>query len=329
MQESFKAFRIYAAKDFERAGVENLCIDDLSAGDVVIRVQYSSVNYKDALAGTGKGKILRASPLNGGIDLAGEVVSSQNKQFEEGQAVLVNGSGLSEVHDGGYAEYARVPADWVVPMPAGLDARKAMILGTAGFTAALAIQRLQDNHQEPDEGPILVTGATGGVGSFAINLLSKLGFSVVALTRKHHAEDYLRALGATEVIGADEINIDTAALHKGRWGGAIDNVGGDTLAWLTKCVKPQGNIVSIGMAGGAKLTTTTMPFILRGISLLGVTSSACPQDLRKQTWHRLGDELFPEKLDQICAGEITLEQLPETFEKLLNGEIRGRCVVCV
>lgn len=329
MPETFKAFRIHAAKEFERAGVETMHIDDLSPGEVVIRVQYSSVNYKDALAGTGKGKILRASPLNGGIDLAGEVVSSQTGEFREGQTVLVNGSGLSEVHDGGYAEYARVPAEWVVPMPVRLDTKKAMIIGTAGFTAALAIQRLQDNQQHPNQGPILVTGATGGVGSFAIHLLNKLGFSVVALTRKPNEKDYLQTLGATEVLGIDEVNVNSAALHKGRWGGAVDNVGGDTLAWLTKSVKSWGNIVSIGMAGGAKLETTTMPFILRGISLLGVTSSACPQDLRKQIWQRLGADLFPEKLDQICTSEVTLEQLPTTFDKLLNGEIRGRCVVCV
>ena len=182
MQESFKAFRIHAGKDFERAGIELLTLDDLSPGEVVIKVEYSSVNYKDALAGSGQGKILRKSPLNGGIDLAGVVVSSDSSQFKKGQSVLVNGSGLSEVHDGGYSQYARVPADWIVPMPIGLTAKTSMIIGTAGFTAALAIQRLQDNHQVPDQGPILVTGATGGVGSFAVQLLSKLGFDVVAMT---------------------------------------------------------------------------------------------------------------------------------------------------
>ena len=329
MQEPFKAFRIHAGKEFERAGVESICLDDLSVGDVLIQVQYSSVNYKDALAGTGKGKILRRSPLNGGIDLAGVVISSTSSDIAEGQAVIVNGSGLSEVHDGGYSQYARVPADWVVPMPAGLDAKQAMIIGTAGFTAALAIQRLQDNHQSPGQGPILVTGATGGVGSFAIQLLSQLGYDVVALTRKRDQQDYLQSLGAQEVLGVDEVVCDDAPLHKGRWGGAIDNVGGEILAWLTKSVKLWGNIVSIGMAGGMQVKATPMPFILRGVSILGVTSSSCPQTMRKQIWQRLGDELYPNNLDQICTGEFTLEQLPVAFDNLLNGAIRGRQLVCV
>jgi NADPH2:quinone reductase len=329
MQESFKAFRIHAGKDFERAGIELLTLDDLSPGEVVIKVEYSSVNYKDALAGSGQGKILRKSPLNGGIDLAGVVVSSDSSQFKKGQSVLVNGSGLSEVHDGGYSQYARVPADWIVPMPIGLTAKTSMIIGTAGFTAALAIQRLQDNHQVPDQGPILVTGATGGVGSFAVQLLSKLGFDVVAMTRKQGQHEYLYSLGANEIINSNEVKIDDNSMHKGRWGGAIDNLGGDTLAWLTKSVKPWGNIVSIGMAGGVKVNTSTMPFILRGVSLLGVTSAACPQALRKQIWRKLGDELLPEKLDQVCAAEVSLEQLPEVFSSLLNGKTRGRKLVCL
>jgi len=329
MQESFKAFRIHAGKEFEAAGIETLRLSDLSAGDVVIQVQYSGVNFKDALAGTGKGKILRTSPLNGGIDLAGVVVSSNHKDFTQGQEVLVNGSGLSEVHDGGYSQFARIPAEWIVPMPEGLDARSSMIIGTAGFTAALAIQRLQDNHQTPDQGPILVTGATGGVGSFALQLLSKQGYQVVAMTRKLEQQDYLQSLGAHEVIGVDAVKNDDASLHKGRWGGAIDSIGGATLSWLTKCVKPWGNIISIGMAGGVQVETTTMPFILRGVSVLGITSSACPQQMRKQTWQRLGRELFPDKLDQICTDEITLEQLPVAFNKLLSGKLRGRQLVCI
>ena len=267
--------------------------------------------------------------LNGGIDLAGVVESSATSELKPDQPVLVNGSGLSEVHDGGYSQYARVPAEWVVPMPAGLDAKKSMIIGTAGFTAALAIQRLQDNHQQPGQGPILVTGATGGVGSFAIMLLSQLGYEVVALTRKAEQSEYLQSLGAESVMNVDQVVQDSAPLHKGRWGGAIDNIGGATLAWLTKTVKPWGNIVSIGMAGGMQVETTTMPFILRGVSLLGVTSSACPQELRKQIWQRLGGELYPKQLEQICSDEISLEQLPGAFEKLLNGTIRGRQIVCV
>jgi NADPH2:quinone reductase len=329
MQEPFKAFRIHARKDFERAGIESLTLKDLSPGEVVIKVEYSSVNYKDALAGSGQGKILRKSPLNGGIDLAGVVVSSDSKLFKTGQSVLVNGSGLSEVHDGGYSQYARVPADWIVPMPAGLTTKTSMIIGTAGFTAALAIQRLQDNHQMHDQGPILVTGATGGVGSFAVQLLSQLGFDVIAMTSKQDQHDYLYSLGANEIINSDEVKIDDASMHKGRWGGAIDSLGGDTLAWLTKSVKPWGNIVSIGMASGAIVNTSVMPFILRGVSLLGVTSAACPQALRKQIWKRLGDDLLPGKLNQVSTTEVGLEQLPDAFSKLLNGKACGRQLVCL
>lgn len=329
MQESFKAFRIHAGKEFERAGLELLTLNDLSPGEVVIKVEYSSVNYKDALAGSGQGKILRKSPLNGGIDLAGVIVSSDSDQFKAGQSVLVNGSGLSEVHDGGYSQYARMPVDWIVPMPTGLNAKSSMVIGTAGFTAALAIQRLQDNHQAPDQGPILVTGATGGVGSFAVQLLAQLGYEVVAMTRKQQQHDYLYSLGASKVVNSDVMKVDDASMHKGMWGGAIDNLGGDTLAWLTKSVKPWGNIVSIGMAGGIDVNTTAMPFILRGISLLGVTSAACPQTLRKQIWQKLGDELLPEKLDQVCNAEVGLEQLPEAFSNLLSGKICGRQLVCL
>lgn len=327
MTKTFSAFRIYAEKEFIRAGIEELTLDDLSAGDVVIKVHYSSVNYKDALAGTGKGKILRHSPLNGGIDLAGEIVSSRDDRFQPGQQVLANGSGLSEVHDGGYSEYARIPADWVVPMPPGLNARSAMLLGTAGFTAALAIQRLQDNHQTPEQGPVLVTGATGGVGSFAIILLNQLGFEVVAMTRQQDQNDYLTSLGAHKIIANDAVQIDQAALHKGQWGAAIDNLGGDTLAWLTKSVKPAGNIASIGMAGGTRVDTTAMPFILRGVSILGVTSAACRQDLRKRTWQSLGAELLPQNLDQVFAGEVGMVELPATFEKIMSGTHRGRYLV--
>ena len=329
MSESFKAFRIYASKEFERANIELLNVNDLSTGEVLIKVEYSSVNYKDALAGTGAGKILRKSPLNGGIDLAGTVVSSESNLISQGQQVLVNGSGLSEVHDGGFSQYARVPADWVVPMPSGLTTKSSMIVGTAGFTAALAIQRFQDNKQTPGQGPILVTGATGGVGSFAIKFLSQLGYDVIAMTRKTDQNDYLKSLGAKQIISPQEMIVDTANLHKGQWGGAIDNLGGDTLAWLTKSVKPWGNIVSVGMAGGVNVATSPMPFILRGVSVLGVTSAACPQILRKQVWQKIGAELLPEDLDQLCSTEITLEQLPQAFRKLLDGSMHGRQIVCL
>lgn len=329
MQKSFKAFRIHAGKEFEYAGIENLTLNDLSAGEVVVKVEFSSVNYKDALAGTGKGKILRNSPLVGGIDLAGEVVSSESELIKVGQKVLANGSGLSEVHDGGYSEYARMPADWLVPLPEGFSTRSSMIIGTAGFTAALAIQRMQDNHQISEHGPILVTGATGGVGSFAVQLLSQLGYDVVAMTRKQSAHDYLTSLGAKEIISTEEIKIDKAPMHKGRWGGAVDNLGGDALAWLTKSVKPWGNIASIGMASGINVDTTAMPFILRGVSLIGVTSAACPQELRKQIWSKLAKELKPSNIEQFCAAEYSLENLTPAFDNLLQGNMRGRQLVVI
>ena len=327
MQDSFKAFRIYAQSVFERAAIETLSLAELSAGDVVIKVHYSSVNYKDALAGSGRGKILRQSPLVGGIDLAGEIVASTNAAFSPGQLVLVNGSGLSETHDGGYSEYARVSSDWVVTMPDGLQPRTAMLIGTAGFTAGLAIQRLLDNHQTPEQGPILVTGATGGVGSYAIQLLKQLGFEVIAMTSKTQANNYLSELGASQVISAKQLRQDDAPLHKGLWAGAIDNLGGAVLASLTKSVKPWGNIVSIGMAASVDIETTTLPFILRGISLLGVSSSNCPQPLRKKIWQQLGAQWRPSNLEQVCAGEVGLEDLPQVFEKLLTADVQGRYLV--
>lgn len=327
MQEYFQAFRIHAEEKFEHAGIETLHINDLSAGDVLIEVHYSSVNYKDALAGSGQGKILRKSPLNGGIDCAGVVVESEDSALPVGQQVLVNGCGLSEVHDGGYSQYVRVPAKWVIVMPEGLDMRTAMIIGTAGFTAALAIQRLLDNHQRPEQGPILVTGATGGVGSFAIRLLSQLGFEVAAMTRQTQAHEYLESLGADHIVSPDCLSDDGAPMHKGRWSGAIDNLGGQALAALTKSVKPWGNIVSVGMAAGTDIKTSTMPFILRGISVLGVSSANCPQHWRQAIWTKLGATWHPDNIEMILADEIGLEQLPHTFEELLNANTQGRYLV--
>lgn len=324
---NFQAFRIHDEGGKTRAGIETINLSELSSGDVVIEAHYSSVNYKDALAGTGRGKILRRSPLIGGIDVSGVVASSEDKRFKAGDAVLVTGCGLSEVHDGGYAEYVRVPADWVIPLPQALDPFRAMAIGTAGFTAALAIKRLQENHQSPELGPILVTGATGGVGSFAIDMLSTLGFEVVALSGKSEAVPYLTSLGASRIVNRHNLEMGTQPLEKTQWGGAIDNVGGDILAWLTRTVSPWGNIVSIGLAGGVKLETTVMPFILRGVGLLGVSSSNCPLPWREPLWQRLGSDLKPRHLDKIASETVTLQQLPDVFERMLAGQTRGRVVV--
>lgn len=324
---NFQAFRIHDEGGKTRAGIETINLSELSSGDVVIEAHYSSVNYKDALAGTGRGKILRRSPLIGGIDVSGVVASSEDKRFKAGDAVLVTGCGLSEVHDGGYAEYVRVPADWVIPLPQALDPFRAMAIGTAGFTAALAIKRLQENHQSPELGPILVTGATGGVGSFAIDMLSTLGFEVVALSGKSEAVPYLTSLGASRIVNRHNLEMGTQPLEKTQWGGAIDNVGGDILAWLTRTVSPWGNIVSIGLARGVKLETTVMPFILRGVGLLGVSSSNCPLPWREPLWQRLGSDLKPRHLDKIVSETVTLQQLPDVFERMLAGQTRGRVVV--
>ena len=325
--KKFPAFRIHSDQQGTHAGIEQLSIDDLCEGDVVIRVQYSSVNYKDALAGTGKAQILRRSPLVGGIDLAGEVIESSSDDFVQGDQVIVNGSGLSEIHDGGYAEFARVPADWVVLLPDGLTLAQSMIIGTAGFTAALSIHLLQQNNQRVEDGPIVVTGASGGVGSFAIDLLHKLGYETIAVTGSEDAHDYLYELGASKVVARGKIKFGDSVLEKTRWAGAIDNVGGDTLSALVRATKPWGNVVSVGIAGGIKFKLSAMPFIIRGVNLLGVSSSNCPQSLRKKIWNRLGDDLHPEHIARIKTQTAKLEDLPEVFEKLLNNEIRGRVLV--
>lgn len=329
MNEPFLVFRIREQHGQTHAGLEHVRLAELSPGGVVIEVHYSSINYKDALAATGKGKILRRSPLIGGMDASGVVVSSDDERFRTGDAVLVTGSGLSETHDGGYAEYLRVPGDSVIPLPEGLSLFDAMVIGTAGFSAGLAVQRLEDNHQDPGLGPIVVTGATGGVGSFAVDLLSGRGYEVVAMTGKAESAPYLQALGAGQVVLRQSLEQGVRPLEQALWGGAVDSVGGDLLAWLTRTVRPWGNIVSIGLAGGTELHTTVMPFILRGVSLLGVTAANCPRPLREKVWTRLATDLKPRHLDRIVAGTVTLHDLPGIFEKVLAGQVTGRYVVAI
>jgi acrylyl-CoA reductase (NADPH) len=323
----FKAFRIHQDGGKTAARFEQLTLDDLGPGDVVIRVSHSSINYKDALAATGAGKILRRYPLVGGIDLAGTVESSTDSRFAPGQDVLVTGCGMSETHDGGYAEYARVPGDWVIPIPAGLDAPTVMALGTAGFTAALAIHRMEQNGQQPSGGPIAVTGATGGVGSIAIDMLSARGYRVVAVSGKPTAVDYLRGLGATEVLSRAQLHLGDRPLENARFGGAIDSLGGETLTWLTRTVDLWGNIASIGLAAGSELKTTVMPFVLRGVSLLGVTSSNAPRAWRLEVWNRIATDLKPRHLGKIVTHRIKFDELPGAFPDYLKGMVTGRTVV--
>jgi NADPH2:quinone reductase len=325
--KAFKAFRIHEREGKIAAGFETMDVDALTPGDVVIRVKYSSINYKDALAGTGAGKILRKYPLNGGIDLAGEVASSSDSRFRLGMPVLVTGCGLSETFDGGYAEYARVAGDSVFELPMGISAEQAMGIGTAGFTAALAIHRMEHNGQDPSKGPVVVTGATGGVGSIAIDLLAGRGYAAVAVSGKADADDYLKALGAKRILRRQEIDLGKRPMEAAQWAGAIDNVGGELLTWLTRTVDSWGNIASIGLAGSHKLETTVMPFILRGVSLLGINSSATPRDVRLVVWKRLSTDLKPRNFDKFVTRTIGLDELPGAFDDFLKGRVLGRTVV--
>jgi len=325
--DRFRAFRIHNDDDGYRAGIEDVALSDLSEGDVTIRCRYSSVNYKDALAGTGKGKILNTFPLVGGIDTAGEVVASDTSAFKVGDRVLVTGCKLSQWRDGGYSEYLRLESKNVVPVPDGLDLRTAMGIGTAGFSAALGLYRMEANGQRPDMGPIVVTGATGGVGSMAIDIFTRAGYEVHAITGKVSEFDYLESLGATQCISRHDLHWGQRPLETARWAGAFDNVGGDMLSGLTRVIQPWGNIVSCGLAGGHSLQTTVMPFILRGVSLLGVSSENCPHDIRVTLWRRLAREWSPAHLDRICSNEVGLEGLQETFENMLAGQVLGRTIV--
>jgi len=325
--EPFTAFRIHR-RDGKIAGrFDQVTLDDLTPGDVVVRVHYSDINYKDALAATGTAPILRKYPLAGGIDLAGEVVSSSDPRYTPGQKVLVTGCGLSETQDGGYSEYSRLQGDWVIPLPAGMTEHDAMRLGTAGFTAALAIHRMEHNGQAPAKGPVLVTGATGGVGSLAINMLAGRGYEVVAVSGKPDADDYLRELGAARILRRQEIDFGSKPLEAVQWAGAIDSVGGEMLTWLTRTVDFWGNIACIGLAGSHELDTTVMPFILRGVNLLGINSSATLRELRLKVWKRIATDLRPTKLDRIADKLVSFEELPAQFADYMTGRVTGRTVV--
>lgn len=327
MTDTFTAFRIHDDNGSVSAGFESLTLADLSAGEVVIRARFSGINYKDALAATGKGKILRSSPLVGGIDVAGEVVASEDARFQVGDDVLVTGCGLGENRDGGYSQVVRLAADSVLPIPAGLDCRSAMALGTAGFTAALAIHRMEANGQAPSQGPVVVTGATGGVGGLAINMLAGRGYEVVALTSKAQETDYLKQLGAAQVLLSSETDFGKRPMEKALWAGAIDNVGGEALTWLTRTVGWWGNIASIGNAASAELDASVFPFILRGINLLGINSMATPMPLRQQVWQRLATDLKPEQLELIASREIAFADLPDAFDAVIANQLRGRTLV--
>jgi NADPH2:quinone reductase len=325
---TFKAFRIVNEEGNVHGSVVTATLDELTPGEVVIAASYSSVNYKDALAATGTGKILRRFPLIGGIDVAGVVESSSDSRFREGDQVVVTGYDLGVAHDGGYAGYVRVPGDWVVPLPHELTLFDAMALGTAGFTAGLSVVRLERSGLRPSAGKVAVTGATGGVGSIAVAALSRLGYDVTAITGKDDAHEYLRTLGARDVLSRTTLEMGTRPLEKARWAGAIDAVGGDMLSWLTRTTDLWGSIASTGLTGGVEIHTTVMPFILRGVSLIGIDSVTCPMDIRTEVWRRLAIDMKPPSLATI-AHEIPLAGLHAAFATLLSGQARGRFVVNV
>ncbi len=326
----FRAFRIHGGgRDDHHAGVETLGIDDLSPGEVVVRVAYSSINYKDALAGTGRGRILHRFPLVGGIDVAGHVVRSADPAFREGDAVLCTGCGLSEERDGGYAEYLRLEAKSTIKLPNGLDLREAMILGTAGFTAALALYRMEMLGQRPENGPIVVTGATGGVGMLALDVLTRAGYEAHAITSKFDRLDDLVALGAKQVISSRDLHWGQRPLERATWAGAIDNVGDEMLAGLTRHIGLYGNIASCGLAGGHALATTVMPFILRGVSLIGVSSNNAPRPMREEIWARLAGPWKPAHLGRIHTRTVDLDGLAGVFDGMLAGGSFGRTLVAL
>ncbi|MBI2315507.1 MAG: oxidoreductase [Betaproteobacteria bacterium] len=325
--DTFKAYRIYEIDKKTSARFEDISLEQLDAGEVLVRVAYSSVNYKDALAATGAGKVIRRFPCIGGIDLSGTVIESSDARFKKGDAVIATSYDLGVSHDGGYAEYARVPADWIVPMPKGMTLFEAMAIGTAGYTAALGVVRMEANGLAPANGPVVVSGATGGVGSIAIDILAGLGYQVTALTGKESESDYLKSLGASEVMLRSSLNLaKIKPMDKELWAGAVDNLGGEVLAWILSTMRTGGAVASIGLAASMSLNTTVAPFILRGVSLLGADSGYTPMPLRQQVWSRLAGNLRPRHLKEMTR-TIAFEDLAGVFDKFIKGQARGRIVV--
>jgi len=325
--DKFKAYRLHEAEKKVAGRFEDVTLDELDPGEVVIRVAYSSVNYKDALAATGTGRIIRRFPCIGGIDLCGTVTRSADARFAKGDAVIATSYDIGVAHDGGYAEYARIPAAWVVPMPKGMSLFDTMALGTAGYTAALAVLRMETNGLTPASGPVVVSGASGGVGSIAVDILSRLGYHVVALTGRQAQSDYLKSLGAKEVLLRQRLDLSKIKpLDKATWAGAVDNLGGEVLAWMASTMQQGGTIASIGLAASMNLNTTVAPFILRGACLLGIDSGYTPMALRQQVWGRLASDMRPKHLKDMTR-TIAFEALPGVFDGFLKGQGKGRIVV--
>lgn len=327
MAEKFKALVVNNEEQFT-VDVKELSFNDLPEGDVLLKVEYSSINYKDSLAAIPDGNIVKSYPFVPGIDLAGTVISSENPQFKEGDKVIATSYEIGVSHFGGYSEYARIPSEWLVPLPEGLSLKEAMVIGTAGFTAALSVQRLEENNVTPEKGKVLVTGSTGGVGSFAVSILSKLGYEVEASTGKESEHEFLKSLGATSIVPREEVyDGKVRALGKQKWAAAVDPVGGEPLASLLSQIHYGGSVAVSGLTAGTKLPSTVFPFILRGVNLLGIDSVYCPMDTRLKVWNRLATDFKPDNLEQLIQQEITLEQLPEILPTLLKGQAKGRTIV--
>jgi len=324
---SFTSCRVYKDVNGIQHRIEEQEDYVLQERQVLIKIAYSGINYKDALGVTGTAPIYKHYPINAGIDCAGEVVESRSEKVSVGQTVLVNGCGLGETQDGGFSEMVAVPEDWVINMPDKLTPKTAMIYGTAGFTAALALDRMIENGQTPEMGPIIVSGASGGVGSFALTMLSELGYESIAVTGKLDQSEYLKQLGATSVCSIDELDLGSAPLEKARYGGMIDNVGGDLLSQCYTHINLWGNVACIGMAASPKLSATVFPLILRGVSLLGVSSTNCPMPRRRKIWQWIADDLLSEQLTMIVSEELPLARVSEGFAKLLKRNNRGRILV--
>lgn len=327
MQDRFKG--ILLTRDENKVmsvNVAELGLDDLMEGDVVVEVEWSTINYKDGLAITGKGPVVRRWPMVPGIDCAGTVVSSENERFKTGDKVILNGFGVGEVHTGAYATYARLKGDWLIPMPEGMDGRSAMAIGTAGYTAMLSVMALERHGITPGRGPVVVTGANGGVGTVAIAVLGKLGYEVIASTGRTEEADFLKSLGASEIIHRDELSGPAKPLAKERWAGAVDAVGSHTLANVLSMTSYGGAVTACGLAQGMDLPTSVAPFILRGVSLLGIDSVMAPLALRQEAWSRLVTDLDLDKLEALSS-EIGFDGIIDAAHQIIDGKIRGRVVV--
>ncbi len=330
MTTPFRAFVVNKTDEGFTSGFKELTQADLPTGEVLVKVAYSSVNYKDGLASIPEGKIVRSYPFVPGIDLSGVIAESSDPRFKFGDEVIATSYELGVSHYGGFSEYARVKSEWVVPLPKGLTLKEAMALGTAGFTAALAVHQLEKNSLKPENGPVLITGATGGVGSISISILKNLGYTIAASTGKESEHAYLKSLGASEIVSRDETSAESnRPIEKERWAGSIDAVGGSTLVYLLRTTKYRGSIAVCGNTGGANFSTTVFPFILRAVNLLGIDSVNCPMELRRQLWEQLASDYKPVGLLDSIGKEASLEELPQVLGNILRGGVRGRTIIKV